>query len=384
MDFSSPLAGVEKIGYLHELGIDYGWGITSMLQWTVEHFHIWGGLPWWGAIAATAIVLRVCTIPLTIRASDMSARSQALAPVMKPYEQRMKQAQKEGNSQKVMVEFQNMAAVRKQGGVSFTGMLGPVIVQAIAGYCGFRLMTRMASLPVPGLRDGGFLWLTDLTVPDGFLILPAIMAVTIHLLLRFGGEMGNSKLPGQMQKFMLWGMPVIVFFITGWQSAALAIWFTASGALSSITGLALRRPAVRKFLGITPFYQAPVEQQPEAQILGMPVPSASSASTAGSSTSAAGYMRPRYQAPTIRTTGGNTRTIDTTLASSSSQSTASAASPASQASQPGMFGSLKSSFAKMNATVTDYDKGRRNKATRKQRDAAIEKAVEERRNKAAR
>jgi len=37
----------------------------------------------------------------------------------------------------------------------------------------------MATLPVESLKTGGFLWITDLTVPDPYFILPAITAATL-------------------------------------------------------------------------------------------------------------------------------------------------------------------------------------------------------------
>ena len=88
----------DTIGYLKALGLDYERGPTSMLQWTVEHFHVGLGLPWLGAIAATSIVLRLVLLPFYFRSSDTMARQTALVSVTKPITDRTQEARKSGNS----------------------------------------------------------------------------------------------------------------------------------------------------------------------------------------------------------------------------------------------------------------------------------------------
>ena len=56
-------AAQEHIGYLHSLGLDYGYGPTSMVQWLLELVHIWTGTPWWAALIITAITIRAAFIP---------------------------------------------------------------------------------------------------------------------------------------------------------------------------------------------------------------------------------------------------------------------------------------------------------------------------------
>jgi YidC/Oxa1 family membrane protein insertase len=168
----------------------------------------------------------------------------------------------------------------------------------------------MASLPVPGLQNGGFGWVTDLTVTDGYLLLPAIMAGAMHVMFRYGGESGQSNElmnPG-MKSFMLWGMPGVIFLITGWQPAAICVWFAASGAWAMGQAMLMQKPAVRKFFGITPMYKAKptdVRQQSLMEVaMGVNKKNGGVVDTTATSKSASktGSSTMSYQAPNVRTT----------------------------------------------------------------------------------
>ena len=251
-DIPAHIAAIpEKIGYLHEIGLNYGWGPTSMLEWTIEHIHIYAGLPWWGSIAATAILLRLALLPYFIKSSDSMARSQALMPLTKPVTERMTAAQKAGDTPGMQAAWGELGVIRKRAGVSFWAQFRPMILQGVFGYCGLKLFRAAANLPVPGFKDGGFLWLTDLTVPDPYLILPLVMAGSIHMLIRIGGETGamNGPMSPGMQKLMLYGMPGIILITTGFLPGAVTVWFAAGGALGIVQSLSLQRPAVPGMAG---------------------------------------------------------------------------------------------------------------------------------------
>lgn len=228
-----------------------------MIQWTLEHFHIVGGLPWWAAIAATAILMRAATFPLFLRSADQTARTAALSSVTKPIAERIQAAQKSGDQTAVMQAWNDMKAVRKRAGLSYAKQFTPMIAQSVLGFCSFKLMRGMANLPVPGLQDGGFGWLTDLTINDGYLILPAIMAGAMHMMFRYGGETGqsNEMMNPAMRSFMLWVMPGMIFVITGWQPGAVCIWFVASGGWAMGQAMIMQKPAARKFFGLAPIYR---------------------------------------------------------------------------------------------------------------------------------
>jgi len=286
----------EGIGYLKAIGLDYGYGPTATIEYVLEHIHIMGGLPWWGAIAATAILVRVVTFPLYLKSADQAARQAALVSVTKPISERLRAAQQAGDQTGVMQAWSSMNAVRKRAGLSYMQQFTPMIVQSVLGYCSFKLMRAMSNLPVPGMQDGGFGWVTDLTVSDGYLLLPALMAGSMHVMMRYGGETGNSEMtPPGMRSFMLWGMPGIIFLVTGWQTAAVCIWFVASGGWAMGQAMLMQKPAVRKFFGITPLYKKSTETVADN------TKTIDTTATAKDTTKN-GAASVSYQAPNVRTT----------------------------------------------------------------------------------
>lgn len=290
----------EKIGYLREIGLDYGWGPTSMVEWIIEHFHIYGGLPWWGSIAATAMALRLVLLPWYIKSSDIAARQMAIVSLTKPVTNKMNAAKAAGDQEAMQIAFQELMLIRKRAGVSMPKQMRPMLLQAVFGFCGFRLLRAAAELPVPAFKTDGPWWLMDLTVQDPYLILPFVMAMSIHLVVRLGGESGGAPPPPGMKKFLLYGMPTLAFVATGYQSAAVAVWFASGGALGILQAQLLQRPKIREALGIAPLYKPTKEEgQAENPLLAYFKPkdereASRQASSSGKNTS---YMRTSYQSP---------------------------------------------------------------------------------------
>ena len=304
----------EQIGYLHALGLNYGYGMTSVLEWTIEHLHIVGGLPWWGSLAATAALLRIFLFPLYVRASDSQARLQAISSVLKPFNERIEAAKRSGDRDEMLGTYREMLQTRQRAGISLRAQFLPMFVQGYFAYCGFRLIRAMVNVPVPALKTEGPLWLQDLTLTDPYLLLPLAMAGTVHLLIRMGGESGaqsSSQISPGMQKFMLWGMPGIIVLAMGYQSAALCVWFAAGGAMGVSQALILRQPRVRQYLGIAPLYTPTEEEQTRDALSTMMNPFGKKTSSPETATTTrrpstggknAAFMNPTYQSPNLRRT----------------------------------------------------------------------------------
>lgn len=360
----------ETLGYLHSIGLDYGWGVMSSIQWVLEHFHVWGHLPWWAAIAATGITFRLALFPLFLRASDSQARSSAIMSLLKPVQTRMTAAQRSGDQMGMMNAWSEMSAIKKRAGVSTMAQFVPIIVQGVIGYSGFWLLRGAAALPVPGFRDGGFLHLTDLTVTDPYLLLPLAMAGALHLIVRWGGESGANNpqvMTPAIRNMMLYGLPGLIFIFMGWQSGALCVWFASTTSVSMIQALVLQRPGVRKFFGIAPIYKPSKEEAAATNPLTMLMesmrpsePVAANKSTApyrrpsldvgiGAGKNSV-YMSPSYQAPNLHTRAGSGGRVIDVVASKPSRPTTTSTSQTGRSDgmvsptgekKPGVVGSVK-------------------------------------------
>lgn len=161
----------DYIGFLKEMGLDYGWGPTAFVETLLEHVHIYLGTPWWASIGLSILLIRAALFKFYIDAADTAARRQAIKPLEQPISERIKAAQAEKNVIALREVWDERKALYKAAGIIWWKPLVP-FVQIPIGFGTFRLMRGMASLPVPGLDVGGFLWIYDLTVPDPFYFLP--------------------------------------------------------------------------------------------------------------------------------------------------------------------------------------------------------------------
>jgi len=282
----------ERIGYLKELGIDYGWGPTSILQWTVEHVHIYSGLPWWGSIVTSAILLRLMLFPLFLRSSDVQAKMQALKPVTQPAAERMKTASQSGDQMAMQKASEELKAIYRRAEISIPAMFVPIVIQGSLAYCALKLMRAMANLPVPGFQDGGILWFTDLTFTDPYLILPALMGTSMHLSIRFGGEAGLAMMNGSpgMKTILLYIMPVAIFISMTWFPAAVNVWLASTGSFAILQARLLQNNSIREVFGLTPLVKIESAEPIESNTIKVNATSRPSDSSSGV----------QYQAPNIK------------------------------------------------------------------------------------
>lgn len=142
-----------------------------MVEWLLEHVHVYSGLPWWGSIILSAVVVRTAMLPLYRNAMDMSGRMVVLEPHLKPIKDRISAAQAAKDQAATMAAVTDLKATYKAGGIKLYQMFMPLI-QVPLGFGTFRLLRGMGDLPVPGLENGGLLWIRDLTLSDPYFILP--------------------------------------------------------------------------------------------------------------------------------------------------------------------------------------------------------------------
>lgn len=175
--------GPVDIGYLKSLGLDYGYGPTSFVEWILEHTHVYLGTPWWASIALTAVFIRIAFLKLYMDAADNGAKMARVAPQTKPLHAKLMELQRANDQAGSMVMRRELQVIHQRAGVKMWKSMLPT-VQMFTGYGTFVLLRAMAKLPVPGLDTGGIAWFQDLTVPDPYFILPLAAAGVLHAVLR--------------------------------------------------------------------------------------------------------------------------------------------------------------------------------------------------------
>ena len=169
----------DYLGFLKELGLDYGWGPTAFMETLLEHVHVYLGTPWWASIVISVLIVRALLLKPNIDAADMNARRQLIKHLEEPITARLKTAQAEGNQKALQDAWFERRAMHKSAGISARKSLVPLL-QIPLGFGTFRLLRGLAYLPVPGFDSGGLLWITDLTQSDPLFILPVATAAVTY------------------------------------------------------------------------------------------------------------------------------------------------------------------------------------------------------------
>ncbi|EKV12937.1 Mitochondrial export translocase Oxa1, putative [Penicillium digitatum] len=241
----------ERIGYLKELGLDFGWGFTSTMQWLIEHTHIWTGLPWWASIVAVGVLTRVAMLKPVLGASENAARMTNAKSQTEPLRQKMVAASTEGNQQEAQIVRAQLQEINAAHGIKTWKSILPML-QIPLGFGCFRVVRAMTALPVPALATETAGWIKDLTIADPTYILPMIAAGTLCLSLRRGGESGAMPMmQTEAGKYIIYGFPVMSFAFMAFMPSALQFYFVASGLFGLGQTYLINSDAFRKWMSLS-------------------------------------------------------------------------------------------------------------------------------------
>jgi YidC/Oxa1 family membrane protein insertase len=245
-----------------------------MVEYLLEHIHIWGGIPWWASIVTLAVVIRALTFPLIVRATDQQAKMVKFRPQVKEIQGRLTEAARSKDEPGVLRARMELKSLYKQHGVKPLTSIMPMFIMGPAGFGQFRLGRGMADLPVPALENESFLWLPDMTMSDPFFIMPVATALIVWQTMAVcysplpptlpkpptnlplpqrGGEFGSSgSFSEGMRIFTTYVIPTMTgVFMLLWP-ATLQLYFCVSSIIGFITSSLLRNPGIRARLGVGP------------------------------------------------------------------------------------------------------------------------------------
>lgn len=245
LDFSA------HIGYLKELGLDYGWGPTAMMEWILEHIHVLLGTPWWLSIGLTAVFVRAVMFKFFLMSTDNAAKMARVSYLIDPVKAQLSDATRRGDNDLVLKSRTQLKAIYNLSGVQIWKSLMPM-TQIFAGFGMFKLMRGMAALPVPGLDVGGIIWFSNLAVRDPYFIIPAASAALIYIALKRGGELGVNTMKPSTARLLRFLGPTVTFIFTAWLPASLQVYLCVTTGLSVAQARLFSDPKYRRLLGITP------------------------------------------------------------------------------------------------------------------------------------
>jgi YidC/Oxa1 family membrane protein insertase len=165
----------ERLGYLKDLGLDYGWGPSAFMEWSIEHIHIMSGIPWWASIAAAAALVRLALFQPAVMASSNAALSIPIKEKMSVLRSQRTMFLTQGKQLEAAKVKEEMQQIHDGLGISIWKNFLPML-QIPLGFGCFRVVRGMTSLPVPALADEQLAWITDLTTYDPLFVLPITAA----------------------------------------------------------------------------------------------------------------------------------------------------------------------------------------------------------------
>ncbi|PVD20386.1 hypothetical protein C0Q70_18540 [Pomacea canaliculata] len=239
------------------------WTPSGLVQMALEALHVSADLPWWGAIVAGTICVRLLMFPLVIKSQRNAAHMHNHMPTMTRLQEKFTQARQSGNVVEASIAGRELMNFMQRNEIKpFRNFLVPLAQMPVflSVFVGLR---QMANLPVESMKTGGMFWFMDLTLPDPFYGLPIMTMLTFFLTIELGVDGVKAGTMSHTMKWFFRGMPIIMLpFIANFPAAMLCYWFTSNG-FSLVQVLFLKIPRVREFFKIEQLVKHPVTALPK-------------------------------------------------------------------------------------------------------------------------
>ncbi len=199
-----------------ELVKDYGWLtiLAKPLYWLLEKIHGYVG-NWGWAIVLLVVLIKAAFYWLNASAYRSMAKMKAINPRIMEMRERLK-----GNPQQMQ---QEMMKIYREEKVNPLGGCFPILIQIpvfIALYWVLLSSVEMRNAPWVA-------WITDLSSPDPYFILPLVMAVTTLIQTAL-----NPLPPDPLQAKLMWLMPLMFSVMFFFFPAGLVLYWITNNVLT--------------------------------------------------------------------------------------------------------------------------------------------------------
>ncbi|MBO0911033.1 MAG: membrane protein insertase YidC, partial [Acidobacteria bacterium] len=187
------------------------------LRWTNKYVHNWG----WSIVIQT-IIITLALLPLRISQMKSQLKMQRVQPQMKAIQEKYKKySMRDPRKQDMQKEI---AELYKREGVNPVGGCLPLLVQLPFLWAYYRMLPAVIDL-----RQAHWLWIHDLSARDPYLILPAIMVVSMFVMTRMTPQPGVDPAQQRMMNIM---MPAMMGFIFYNLAAGLNLYYALSNLVN--------------------------------------------------------------------------------------------------------------------------------------------------------
>jgi YidC/Oxa1 family membrane protein insertase len=179
-----------QYGDLANLGL-IGWNPAGLARWSLELIQVSTGMPWFWTIVAGTAFWRLFVLPLTIMSSKNTVRLTTNADKLDAAKNRLLEARKTNDANKLNAAVKGMRETYKHIGVSPSLMFVPLFAQMPIAFGVFFGIKGMCELPVEQLTSSGLELLPDLTaityVADPYCVLPIMGIVAMNIQMKVRG-----------------------------------------------------------------------------------------------------------------------------------------------------------------------------------------------------
>ena len=172
-DLATALSDLPPQGDLASLGLG-GYSPIGLVQWFLDFLHVHAHLPWWAAIVATTVALRLVMLPIAGHLQANSVRLTNIHPETSKLMAKTKEHDQAGNTLLAAQAKAKLYALYQEHNCNPLKMMAMPILQVPIFISFFIAIRRMATLPVESMKSGGLLWFQDLTVADPYYVLPVL------------------------------------------------------------------------------------------------------------------------------------------------------------------------------------------------------------------
>jgi YidC/Oxa1 family membrane protein insertase len=194
------------------------------------------------AIILFTVILRVVTIPFTIRQLESTRAMQAAQPEMQEIQKKYKDPKR---------RQEEMIKLYREHNINPLGCLVPTIIQFGVFFALYRALAHLVGgspeslvslsqrLYPFGILQGEiplnqhFLWM-DMGEPDTTLLLPIIVGITTYVQQRLSITPNASPQMQQQQQMMTWLLPMMLVFITLSLPSGVGVYWVVSNIFSLI------------------------------------------------------------------------------------------------------------------------------------------------------
>ena len=207
---------LDKIAPGLGLTVDYGWLtiIATPLFWVMSLFHHWTH-NWGIAIIFLTILIKLIFFPLSAASYRSMAKMRLVAPKLEKIKQQYADDREQLN--RAMMELYKTEKINPLGGCL------PVVIQIpvfIALYWSILSSVEMRYAPFFG-------WITNLSAPDPYYILPTLMGISMFVQMHL-----NPKPPDPMQAKVMQIMPIAFSAMFFFFPAGLVLYSLVNNVLS--------------------------------------------------------------------------------------------------------------------------------------------------------